>query len=316
VTARREYERELALFGTSVRLLVGPPTAPAGFSAELAAARAIALLRHHQRRLSRFDPTSEMSLLNADPREEVPVSGLTARAVSAALWAAERSGGLVDPVVVDALERAGYAESRVDAEPAPLAQALAAAPTRGAAGPRMRAEWRRIEVTGDVVRRPPGVRIDLGGTAKGLAADRAAALLDAQRTFAVDAGGDIVIGGAARTPRQVRVDHPLRRGLAHEFELTTGAVATSGLATRVWSTGEGFAHHLIDPRTGHPAWTGVIQATAIAATALEAETLAKMALLRGPERGLEVLTGGGVLVTDDGEVLTTGALDTGRRVAA
>ena len=62
-----------------------------------------------------------------------------------------------------------------------------------------------------------------------------------------------------------------------------GAVATSGLRTRIWRTAGGYAHHLIDPARGKPAWTGVIQATALAPTALEAETLAKTALLRGPD---------------------------------
>ena len=84
----------------------------------------------------------------------------------------------------------------------------------------------------------------------------------------------------------------------------SGAVATSGLRTRIWGTDEGFAHHLIDPARGTPAWTGVIQATALAPTALEAETLAKIALLRGRRAGREMLAQrGGALILDDGRVL-------------
>jgi FAD:protein FMN transferase len=317
MTAGREHEQRLGLFGTQVRLLVGAPTAPSAFPAGLACARAVALLRRHQARLTRFDADSELSLLNADPREAVEVSSLTARAVEAALWAARRSGGLVDPVVLDAMESAGYARSRAGQERGPLTAALALAPARAPAVPAPGAAWRRISVAGDVVSRPAGTRLDLGGTAKGLAADRAAALLDGHATFAVDAGGDIVIGGTAGTPRQVTVDDPLRGGAAHTFELAAGAVATSGLATRVWSDGERFSHHLIDPATGRPAWTGVIQATAVAATGLEAETLAKTALLRGPSEGLDVLErNGGVLITDDGEVLVAGSLGAKREVAA
>ena len=79
-------------------------------------------------------------------------------------------------------------------------------------------------------------------------------------------------------------------------------MATSGLGTRIWRTGSGFAHHLLDPATGRPAWTGVIQATAVGSTGVEAETLAKTALLFGPERGLRVLEPeGGALVLDDGQ---------------
>jgi FAD:protein FMN transferase len=118
-----------------------------------------------------------------------------------------------------------------------------------------------------------------------------------------------VLGGTDRTPRLVSVAHPLESTSAFDFQLSAGAVATSGLRTRVWRTESGFAHHLIDPATGQPAWTGVIQATAIAPTGLEAETLAKVALLSGPEAGLAVLApGGGVLVLDSGEVMVAGLL--------
>ncbi|MGH2841846.1 MAG: FAD:protein FMN transferase, partial [Solirubrobacteraceae bacterium] len=61
-------------------------------------------------------------------------------------------------------------------------------------------------------------------------------------------------------------------------------------------------HHLIDPATGRPAWTGVVQATALAPTALEAEILAKAALLAGPQRGPGLLSLGGVLVLAGGAV--------------
>ena len=69
------------------------------------------------------------------------------------------------------------------------------------------------------------------------------------------------------------------------LRLATGAVATSGLNVRLWRRADGTpAHHLLDPATGDPAWTGVVGATALAPTALEAETLAKAALLSGPPR--------------------------------
>jgi thiamine biosynthesis lipoprotein len=72
----------------------------------------------------------------------------------------------------------------------------------------------------------------------------------------------------------------------------------------VWHTGQGFAHHLIDPERGTPAWTGVVQATAQAPTALAAETLAKTALLLGPEGGRAVLGRyGGALILDDGRLV-------------
>ena len=87
-------------------------------------------------------------------------------------------------------------------------------------------------------------------------------------------------------------------------------MATSGLRTRLWRTADGYAHHLIDPASGQPAWTGVVQATALADTTLEAETLAKTALLLGPERGRQLLARhGGALILDRGELVLTGDLE-------
>ncbi|HSD79319.1 MAG TPA: FAD:protein FMN transferase, partial [Solirubrobacteraceae bacterium] len=85
-----------------------------------------------------------------------------------------------------------------------------------------------------------------------------------------------------------------------------GAVATSGVTRRRWRTAGGTgpaAHHLLDPATGRPAWTGVLQATALAPTAAEAEVRAKAALLAGPQEGVGFLTHGGVLVLAGGRVV-------------
>jgi FAD:protein FMN transferase len=292
-----------------VRILTGAASAANAPPTELAVAAAEAVLRACHFELTRFDPDSALSRLNADPASSRVSTRLVAGAVRAAIQAAERSGGLVDPTLIGPLEAAGYAESRREAIPASLREALAVAPMRRAAAPSHAALWRTVSVSGRTVKRPPGVRLDLGGSAKGFAADRAAASLAGQATFAVDAGGDIVMGGVAGIPRRVTVDHPLEERPAVEFDLAAGAVATSGIVTRIWETGTGFAHHLLDPATGRPAWTGVIQASAVATSGVEAETLAKTALLLGPERGLRVLQPyGGVLVLDDGHVLLAGPL--------
>jgi thiamine biosynthesis lipoprotein len=263
------------------------------------------LLRAMQQSLSRFDQRSELSALNADPAESPAVSPMLATAVEAALWAGQRSDGLIDPVIVDELEQAGYEASKAGEPPAPIGLALASAPPRHPASPREDAAWRRISVDGSrgEVSRPPGTRIDSGGTGKGLAADLATARLDGYATHVVDAGGDLRIGGEEPLPREVRIEHPLREDLAHSFFCEEGAVATSGIKTRLWRTDAGFAHHLLDPATGQPAWTGVIQATALGNTALEAETLAKMAFLGGPsEAGAILSERGGLVVLDDGSV--------------
>jgi thiamine biosynthesis lipoprotein len=101
------------------------------------------------------------------------------------------------------------------------------------------------------------------------------------------------------------VRHPLTGAVAHTFHVRAGGVATSGIDVRLWEREDGdYAHHLIDPATKSPAWTGLVAVTALAPTALEAEALAKAALLSGPAAGRRLLRAryGGVLVHDDGTV--------------
>ncbi len=115
------------------------------------------------------------------------------------------------------------------------------------ATPRPSARWRDIALDRSqrTIRLPAGVRLDLGGSAKGLAVDLAGELLSRHANYAVDAGGDIRIGGTHPIARTVHIRHPLDDEIAHSFAMATGAVATSGLQTRLWRTERGFAHHLL-----------------------------------------------------------------------
>jgi thiamine biosynthesis lipoprotein len=259
------------------------------------------LLQGWHRRFTRFEPTSELCRLNADPSTRVRVSDMLARFVAAAIDAARTTRGLVDPTLVTEIQAAGY----VDDLPAsvPLEVSLALAPSRHPARPDPRGCWRDIAVdrANGTVTRPPGVELDSGGVAKGLFADVLAERLSGFDAFAIDCGGDLRVGGRSSRRRTVCVDDPLGGGCIHEFELAAGGVATSGIGRRSWLDSEGGpAHHLLDPSTGRPAFTGILQATALAPTAVEAETLAKAALLSGPEDAGRWLAHGGLLVFDDG----------------
>jgi thiamine biosynthesis lipoprotein len=253
-------------------------------------------------RFSRFEPDSELSALNADPRTTVPVSATMLRFAAAVVQAASETGGLVDATLLEPLEEAGY---RTDlGAPVPLELALHLVRTRRPARPRAESSWSTISVdrAGQTVTRPVGVRLDSGGLAKGLFADILAGELRRHASFAIDCAGDLRIGGAKAIPRAVRVASPFGERVLHEFELSDAGVATSGIGRRSWLDDRGVpAHHLLDPATGRPAFTGVVQATALAPTALGAEILAKAAVLSGAESARSWLVHGGVLVYDDGE---------------
>ena len=220
----------------------------------------------------------------------------------------------MDPTLAGPLEAAGYGHSRRGAEPAPLERAVSC---RSGACPR---RARRRTPRGARSSCFPAKERSRGRPACGsssAAAPRAwprtsrRAQLERYASFAVDVGGDLRVGGDSTAPREVHIAHPLDAGAAHRFRVRSGAVATSGIATRVWAQGDGYAHHLIDPATGRPAWTGLVQATALAPTAVEAEALAKAAFLSGP--GVETRrvlgTYGGLVVADDGTVEPIGARD-------
>jgi thiamine biosynthesis lipoprotein len=114
----------------------------------------------------------------------------------------------------------------------------------------------------------------------------------------------------------VQVEHPLTGERAYVLHLGSGGVATSGINVRIWREPDGsYAHHLLDPATGKPAWTGLVGVTALGKTALEAETLSKAALLAGPEGGRELLARrGGLLVHDHGRVELVGSLSVRPRI--
>src|SRR3954464_2729911 len=203
-----EHERRFELFGSHVRLLIGEPNREDVPSPEAMGIQIEFFLRLLHRKLTRFDPGSELSALNADPRPHVLVGSTVAVAVCALLWAARRSNGLVDPTLLRELESVGYADSRADLAPGPIRAARAPAPKRRTAPPWAASRWREISVDPStrVISRPPGVRLDSGGTGKGLAADLAAERLSGYVTFVVDAGGDLRLGGRRPVPRQVRID--------------------------------------------------------------------------------------------------------------
>jgi FAD:protein FMN transferase len=229
--------------------------------------------------LSRFRPDSELSRLNREGSVEAGPDLL--RVTRLALEARERSGGLFDPTVLDAVVAAGYDRS-FELVPVDGPAEAAGAPCGGG-----------IRIEGDRIELDPGTHLDLGGIAKGYAVDRTVELLAAYGPCLVNAGGDLAVRGGAWP---VGVDGSVT------LELTRGAIATSGRDRRRWSRGGEERHHLIDPATGSPAEGLLLRVTVVGPSATEAEVLAKIAFLGGE---VDVPR---VLVTTDGRAILAGGL--------
>ncbi len=258
--------------------------AAAGSPEEVAAgfAQTQAYVQACEQRFTRFSEDSELAALNRSAGAAFRASDELFDVVQQARSYLEQTGGLFDPAILPALEYAGYDRSmeliKMD-DGAPL---------------KMRLSWevldfRAVALNADTheIWMPPGMRIDLGGIAKGWIGEQAALRLASFSTAcAVNAGGDMfLVGSPDGTQRgwQVELEDPRdpERILAI-FQVGPGAVATSSVTKRRWKQGQREQHHLIDPRKGEPAATEWLSVTVIAPHATTAEVFAKALLIAGP----------------------------------
>ncbi len=287
--------REFRAMGTDVELLLVP--AVDADEAEEALAGAEREIARIEDVASRFRPDSELSRLNAAGTLEVSPDLM--RIVTLALSMRDATGGRFDPTVHAAMVAAGYDRT--------LADIPADGPDAGAPQPG----------GGDVVADPgtgritlgPGVAIDLGGIAKGWAADRAADILGMAGSCLVSMGGDIAVRGSLDgEPWPIEVEHG---GDTATIGLTRGGMATSGTDRRRWRRGGEQMHHVIDPVTGRPSTTDLVRVTAIAEDAAHAEAWATALLVSGADAASEEANRMGmptVLVGSDGHTTSVGGL--------
>jgi thiamine biosynthesis lipoprotein len=217
--------------------------------------------------LSRFDPQSDLSLLNRMAGEWVAVDLRLIEALEAAVQARLQTAGRFDPTILPALVAAGYDRSYE------LLTEHERAPLEGwHAGARI-----DLDLAGGRARIERGAAVDLGGIGKGFAATRALAAMrvawPGATGFIVDLGGDIAVWGAPPGGGTWKIDiaDPRTPGaLAGILELASAGVATSGRDTRRFGPGRSL-HHLIDPATGVPATSGPLAVTVVAANPTQAE---------------------------------------------
>jgi thiamine biosynthesis lipoprotein len=263
---------------------------------------------------SRFRADSELTRINRAAGGPVAVSPLLIEAVEVALRAARLTGGMVDPTIGKALRLLGYDRdfARLDRMGGPVELQAEAVPG-----------WQLLTVdrrTG-IVRIPAGVELDLGATAKALAADRAAAAAIEAAAHRGDSaepvgvlvslGGDVATAGPPPPGGwSIRVtdDHagPVD-ATGQTITINGGALATSGTTVRRWQRGAVVCHHLIDPATGQPAAACWQTVSVAAATCVDANTASTAAVILGKravgwlaERNLPAR-----LVDEHGKVTTT-----------
>jgi thiamine biosynthesis lipoprotein len=251
-----------------------------------------ALIEEFDLACSRFREDSELSALNATAGGPVHVSPLLIDAVEAALRAVALTDGDVDPTVGEAMIALGYDRDFgwVAAESPPGTSAQRAPETR--TPPRHIAKvpgWRAIQVDREAgaIHLPRGVTLDLGATAKALAAERAAARAsqEAGCGVLVGLGGDIAIAGTAPEDGwRIRVTDDHRAGVdapGQWIQLRSGGLATSSTTTRRWRSGEETVHHLLDPATGRPVRSRWRTASVVAGSCLDANIASTGAIVRG-----------------------------------
>lgn len=254
------------------------------------------------RAANRFRADAEIRTLTPGPDGEVRLSPTLARLLRQALRAAAASGGRLDPTVGASMRALGYDRDirLVIRDGAPHRAVV-----RTVHG------WRRLELRGRWLRIPPGTELDLGATAKAVAADDAAFAIAARLGTGalVSLGGDIATAGPAPDGGwQVLVqDRPADP--ASRVTLAPGtALATSSTQGRRWRQGGRPVHHIVDPSTGRPASSPWRCVSVVARTCFEANTVSTTTVVRG-EDGLRWLSGLPLparLVHRDGSVVTVG----------
>ena len=239
--------------------------------------------REIEQTFSRFIPSSELCGLNDAAGRWTRVSEDMRVVLEYSLGLFDQSGGLFDPGVLPDLERAGYDVS-FELLPADRPAPTSARGTRPSFGD---VELRHLDV-----RLPEGLRVDLGGIVKGWTAEVLADSLSALGSCLVEMGGDTAVRGAPPDAEgwSIGVEPPGRPGeLLAVVRMASGGVATSGTDARRWRMGGTWAHHLIDPRTGAPSQSDLVQVTAFAPSAPAAEVWAKTALLSGSVGAARIL---------------------------
>ncbi len=264
--------------------------------------------------MSVYNPDSEVSRVNEAAGEfAVRVSADTLEVVSESLRIARLTNGAMDITVAPLMELWGFGngENRVPPDDE-LQEKL------------LLVDYRKVLADADssTVRLDlPGMRIDVGGIAKGYAVDSAIRVMKEAgiRNALISAGGDIYAMGAppGKESWKIGIRHPRARAdLLGILELKDRAVATSGDYENFFEVDGKRYCHIMDPGTGRPV-QGIMSVTILADTAAEADALATAIFPLGADKGMKLIESlegvDGIMVTgseaDDMKVMMSSGLE-------
>lgn len=280
---------DVTAMGSQARIVLwgAPPFALGDLTGQLAA---------YERAWTRFDATSELASI---PRRRwVPLSLPSYTLLEACHLAWQRSGGLFDASMGRQIAQRGYVSGLREAIARPFT------PRRG--------RWAEVALDPESqsVWLPAGVRLDVGAIGKGYAADLlvAAARTRGAAAAMVDIGGDVAVTGSRgrRWRIGIELDGPAAR--CFTVAIDGGAVATSSVHRRTWGPAHDRRHHLTDPRTGDQAASNLSSVAVWAEHAWWAESAATALLVGGTAAMGRFPDLHAVGLTDDGEIVGTGAL--------
>lgn len=228
---------------------------------------------------SRFRPDSELTGLQTSLAAGARVSPLLALLVASALDAAKWTGGDVDPTLGMDLAALGYDKDLAQVWLHPDGETVAVTRTQ----PRTPG-WQRVSIDRQILTVPEDLRLDLGATAKAVAADRAAARVAAKLGCGVlvSLGGDIATAGPSPEGGWQVLVQDLSQDPGQQLTLKAGhAMATSSTQKRRWQHAGHTVHHILDPRFGLPAEPVWRTVTVAATSALLANAFSTAGIVRG-----------------------------------
>ncbi|MEW6244450.1 MAG: FAD:protein FMN transferase [Bacillota bacterium] len=300
VPAPQAFEQSEFIMDTVVTIRAYGKRAPQAVQAAFAEMRKIEALA------SAYISGSDVWKVNNSPGQMIEVSADTLAIIQLAQQVSEQTDGAFDISVFPLVQLWGIGKKD---EYVPTESEVAAVVAS--------VDFRKIRIDADklLVGIPEGgMGIDLGGVAKGYAADRAAAVLAEHgiKHALINAGGNVVVMGGKPDGSLWRVgiqDPRDPNGYIAVVRMNTGTVVTSGDYERYFIKDGKRYHHIFDPRTGQPAAAGVIAVSVTAPTSAQADAYSTALFVMGVDKGMKLVESlpdiEAIFVTEDGEIVVS-----------